>query len=174
MTTNKTFSERNRDAQDGVERHAFGEIAYVDNAGALITIRGTGTVDEKAVLVNSGYGFNLSKNAKAEVFALASGSDMSQKYVIPTLPRDKQRKWKENTGGVQNPTDPEKALEFNSKRAHVTDPNFAVAMSGIFEVKDGKVYIRGDIIVQGGIHTLDQFYGPDPVPNSATIPGFDP
>lgn len=173
MTTNKNFSERNRDFQDGLERHVWKNLAYLDKGGAIVTVRGTGTVDKDAVVLNMGHGFNLEDDSNTEVFLVAGGSDMAQKFAILTIPRDKQRKWRAGTGGVQNPLDAEKALEFNNKRAHVTDARFAVGTSGIFEVKEGKVYIRGDIVISGSC-TAAEFIGPDPVPGVPDVPGFDP
>jgi hypothetical protein len=105
-----------------------------------------------------------------------------------TLPRDKQRKWAENTGGVQNPVDPDKALEFNEKRTHLTEPNVAMTPDGLFEIKDGVMYIRCDVhisgnlfvggnIVCGGAVSARNFIGPEPRgtgPAPPDVPGFDP
>lgn len=171
MTTFRNFNERNRDIQDGIERHVWRKLTYMDKGGAVVTVKGTGTEDVDAVVLNTGHGFNLDDNSNTEVFLVSNGSDMAQKFAILTIPRDKQRKWKAGTGGVQNPLDPDKAIELNAKRAWSTDPNFAVGQ-GILEVKDGKVYIRGDLVVSGSV-TASRFIGPDPTPGSPNIPGFE-
>lgn len=189
MTTFKTFHERNRDTQDGTERHVFRKLAYMDSSGALVSVAGTGTEDVNAILINTGQGFNLDDDTNAEVFLLAGGSDMSQKFAIMTLPRDKQRKWGKGRGGVQNPLDPDKAVELNEKRVHSTDPNFAVGPQGAFEVIDGIAYFRvpvrfasdvqvvGSVQAGGNVSTAARFIGPDPIgtgPMPPNVPGFDP
>ena len=62
-----------------------------------------------------------------------------------TIPKDKQRKWKEEHGGVQNPIDDELALDFGKEKAHITKNEFAVGEDGEFEIdKDKNVYFRLD------------------------------
>ena len=188
MTTHKNFHERNRDAQDGTERHVFGKLVYLDKAGAIVTVNGTGTQDQEAIVLNSGYGMNFEDDENTEVFLVSSGSDKSQKFAIVTIPRDKQRKWGKGRGGIQNPLDPDKAVELNEKRVHATDPNFAVGQ-GLVEVIDGKVYIRanvqigGELLVNGqvqaggNVSTAARFIGPEPSGSGEApgpIPGFDP
>lgn len=188
MTTFKTFNERNRDVQDGTERHVFSALTYMDKSGALVTVKGTGTEDVDAVVVNAGYGFNLDDNSNAEVFLLAGGSDLSQKFAIMTLPRDKQRKWGKGRGGIQNPLDPDKAVECNEKRIHSTDPNFAIGPGGAFEVINGVAYFRvpvrfgadvqvvGALEAGGNVSTAALFIGPDPVGSGQqppAVPGFE-
>lgn len=175
--------------QDGLERHVWGSLKYTDASGAVMSVRGTGTNDEEATLLNSGYAFNVEDDFNTEVFLLAGGSDLNQKFAIISIPRDKQRKWKTGTGGIQSPVNPDKAVEFNDKRTQVTEDNFAVAMSGIFEVKDGVVYVRADVRVQGTVYangnveaggnvtTASFFIGPEPFGSGdapPAIPGFDP
>lgn len=189
MTTFKNFNERNRDAQDGTERHVYSKLAYMDKSGALVTVKGTGTEDVDAVLVNAGYGFNLEDDSNAEVFLLSNGSDLSQKFAIMTLPRDKQRKWGKGRGGIQNPLDPDKAVELNEKRVHSTDANFAVSPDGAFEIIDGVCYfrvpvrfaediqVRGSVQAGGNVSTAALFIGPEPVGAGQVppaVPGFDP
>lgn len=188
MTTFKTFHERNRDQQDGAERHVFSKLAYMDKSGAIINVKGTGTADDEAVLINTGAAFNLDDDTNAEVFLLAGGSDMAQKFAIMTVPRDKQRKWGKGRGGVQNPLDPAKAVELNEKRAHSTDPNFAVGPNGAFEVIGGVAYFRvpvkfsstievgGNVVAGGNVSTAASFIGPLPSgsgPTPPPIPGFE-
>lgn len=188
MTTTKTFDERNRDLQDNVERMMFDKLTYTDEAGAHIAVKGSGTQDDEIPVINTGFGFNLPEGTQAEVMVVADGSDVSGKMALMTLPRDKQRKWAESTGGIQNPLDPEKAVELNPKRTQVTEDNFAVSMEGVLEVKGGVVYIRGDlhvegdlfvggrIIAGGNVSTADRFVGPDPTGSGSpppAIPGFD-
>lgn len=171
MTTFGYFNDRTRDQQDGVERHTFGSLKHTDT-GAMVTLKGNGTQDDEVPVMYSGYGFNLADDADAEVFAFSLGSDTNNKYAVMTLPRDKQRKWAAGTGGIQNPLDPSKAFEFNDKRAHVTDPNFAVG-SGLLEIKDGKIFIRGDVVISGKATINEEVVTPVVSAGSETIPGFE-
>jgi hypothetical protein len=179
VTSLNRFGDRNRDMQDGIERHVWGEQEYLDGAGSIIRVRGTDTQDEEAVVLNSGHSFHLPKDSNTEVFLLAGGSDTSQKFAMLSIPRDKQRKWKEGTGGVQHPTDPARALEFNDKRSYIDDTGFATR-GGVFEVKDGKIYIRGELVVEGDISTAGTFKSPNAPKtpptiggSSVTVPGFE-
>lgn len=179
MTTDRTYGERNRDIQDIMERHVWGSLKYTE-AGAMLTVRGTGTRDEMVPVLNFGYSFNVTANYNTEVFTLADGSDTAQKFALPTLPRDKQRRWKEGAGGVQNPTDATKALEFNDKRTHITEDAFAVGLQGAIEVKDGVLYVRipvvfaQDLQVNGAVTTGALFRGPGiPVGGSVQIPEWE-
>lgn len=186
MTTFNQFTDRNRDMQDGIERHVYGAQEYTD-AGAIIRVRGTGTVDEEAVVLTQGYSFNLPQDYNTEVFLLASSSDTTLKYALMSLPRDKQRPWAEGVGGVQHPTDPERALEFNAKRTYVDDSKFATR-GGVLEIDGDNVIIRGNLrvsgdlvvngsIVAGGdISTAGTFRGPivtTGVPAPGPVAGFD-
>lgn len=126
MTSWNAFSDRNRDQQDGFERGVWGEVEYVDGAGAVMRIRGTGTEDEEAPILNTGFGFNLPKDSNAEVFMVSHGSDTNQKYVIPTIPRDKQRKWAEGAGGIQHPTNGDRAFEINNTDTWLKDGTFII------------------------------------------------
>jgi hypothetical protein len=163
--------ERNRDMNDGLERHVWGEQQYLDGAGSIIKVRGTDTNDEEAPVLNNGTSFNLPKDSNSEVMLLASSSDTTLKMAVLTIPRDKQRKWKEGTGGVQHPTDPEQALEFNDKRAHVTQNKFAIGDAGEIEVKGDTVYFRvkklvidGELIVNTKIKTPLSEQGREDIP----------
>ena len=144
MTDFQRFRERTRDIQDYNERGVWGALEYVNGAGAVVRIRGTDTIDEEAPLLNTGYGFNVPQDYNTEVVMLSLGSDTNQKYAVASIPRDKQRQWAENTGGVQNPIDPEKALEFGP--------------DGVW-VKEGTVFFGDDkgvkVTVSGGNVTLE-------------------
>lgn len=178
MTTFNRFPDRNRDMQDGFERGVWGKITYTNN-GATMTVRGTQTVDEEVVVLISMFGFSYGEDHNSEVFMFAGGSDTMQKYALPMIPRDKQRAWKEGTGGMQHPSDPERALEMNDKRAYMDDPNFATR-DGIFEVKDGTLYIRGDVFVDGDLSVAGNIRASGIVqgsivdsPASVTVPPFE-
>jgi hypothetical protein len=166
----ETFAGRNRDMQDTFERHVFSELEFTDT-GVVIRVKGNGTEDE-AIVLNLGYGFNLPKDSDTEVILATSGSDTGLKLALVSIPRNKQRKWKENAGGIQNPTDPEKAVELNEKRVHSTDDNFAVGKGGTLEVISGTVYVRGDIRCSGTVYASN-FKGPEPTPGTPNVPGFE-
>lgn len=186
MTTHKTFPERNRDMQDGIERHVYSKLKYLDKAGAVVTVKGNGTTDDNAIVLNGGYAMNYDDDENAEVVLLSVGSDRNQKFAMLCIPRDKQRQWKAKSGGVQNPLDPAKALEFNEKRTWATEPNFAIGQ-GLFEVVDGEVLFRvkvrfaddievgGKVQAGGNVETAAAFRGPEPSgsgPVPPAIPGF--
>lgn len=172
MTDFQQYQERTRDIQDGTERHVYGKQEYIDGAGSVIKVRGTGTIDEEAVVLNiGGVSFNLPENSNTEVILLAGGSDTQQKMAILTIGRDNQRQWAEGTGGVQHPTDADFALEFNGTRAHVTKAKFAVGENGTFEIDDGNVYIRGNVDIDG-VLTASQVRSPSFVNAIPNVPGF--
>lgn len=150
MTSFNHYRSRNRDQNDGVRRHVWGDSEHTDT-GTLLTVRGAGTLDEQVPVLNTGYGFNVPKNYNTEVMVVSFGSDTNNKYAIPSIPRNKQRPWKANTGGVQNPLDPGKALEFNPVRSHLREANVALGNGGEVELKDGKLYIRVDVIIEGNL-----------------------
>lgn len=173
MTTFNRFGDRNRDQQDGIERHIWSEQTFT-NAGSIIHVKGTDTEDEEAVVVNNGVGMHFPRDTNTEVYLFSSGSDTNQKIAMLTIPRDRQRVWEPNTNGIQHLTDPKRALEFNSKRTYFDDANVATR-DGIFEVKDGKVYIRADVFVDGDIGTSKNFRSPNPplTPPTAGGTGVD-
>ncbi|QIW87523.1 baseplate protein [Agrobacterium phage OLIVR4] len=125
MTTTKTFDERNRDTQDGFERHLFKRIDHTDT-GAFVSVEGSGTSEEDVPVMNTGYGFSLEDDTEAEVFLLGDGSDASNKFAIPTLPRNKQRKWPKNTGGVQHPTNSGKFVQLDDDSIWLKDGSFTL------------------------------------------------
>lgn len=143
MTDWNRFTDRNRDQQDGFERGVWGKLEYVDGAGAILKIRGTGTIDDEAPVMNFGYGFNVPENFNTEAFMVSHGSDTNQKYAIPTIPRDQQRKWPENTGGVQHPTDASRYIEFNGDEIHLKDGKFVLGNNRelTIEIAGGNVKI---------------------------------
>ena len=110
-----------KDRQDHVERGTWGSLQYVDGSGSHMSVRGTGTLDEEVSVMNLGYGFNLPADSNAEVVMMSLGADVNDKVAIPTLPKDKQHKWPSGTGGVQNPTDPNRRIEFNADETWVKD-----------------------------------------------------
>lgn len=165
--------ERPRDLQDGIERHVWAEQTYIDGAGSIIRVKGTDTEDEECAVLNiGGVSFHLPKDTNTEVVLLSSGSDTNLKLAVLTIPRDKQRQWKENTGGVQHPTNPNMALEFNDKRAHIVNAAFAVG-AGIIDIVDGRVTIRGDLVVSGETTVNKRVITPTVDAGTAVIPPFD-
>lgn len=175
MTSFNRFTDRNRDQQDGYERGLWGELEYVQGAGAIMKIRGTGvedgTLDEEVPLVNLGYAFNVSKDYDTEVVMFSLGSDTNQKYAMPTLPRDKQRQWPVGTGGIQHPTNPEKFVQLDDDSIwlrdgvfHVgNDKDVTITVSGgraTIEVNEFLVVaptigLEGDVVVKGNLAITD-------------------
>ena len=179
MTSFTRYRESHRDQQDHIERHVWGEQKYVSKAGSIIKVRGTDTKDEETAVtvVGSGSSFNLKKDHNAEVFLLAGGADTTLKLAMLTIPKDKQRKWKEEHGGVQNPLDNEWALDFGKEKAHVTKKEFAVGKDGEFEIDKSKnVYFRLDgekeHIVDGIGYINKILYTPQVVSGKKKPPGF--
>lgn len=180
MTTLHHFVDRDRDQQDGMlERHVWGSQTFVDGAGSVIKVRGTGTVDEEAVVLNQGMGMHVPDDTNTEVFLLNSGSDSTLKHAILSIPRDKQRKWGEGNNGFQAWNDPARAVEFNAKRTYLDDANVATR-DGVFEVVGDTVYIRGKLMVSGDVGAAGVFQSPNipltPPPiggGPVIVPGFD-
>jgi hypothetical protein len=126
MTDFTNFRSGQRDRQDATERGQWGERVNVDGAGSVMSVRGTGTVDEEVPIFNLGYSFNLSKDYNAEVIMLSLGGDVNNKIALPQLPRDKQHQWAENTGGIQHPTDASRRVEMNEDETFLRDGKFVV------------------------------------------------
>lgn len=143
MTTMKRLWHR--DLQDGEERHIFEEQKFEGGAGFYLVVKGNGTKDEETVVPSPfGIGIHMPKGTEAEVHLIYGGSDTNFKIALIDIPRDKMHEWKEGSNGQQKWDDPDVRLEFNEKRIHLTGK--AVALSaGNVEVKDGKVYLRGDV-----------------------------
>ena len=175
MTSFTQFRERSRDMNDGTERHVWGKLEYVKNAGAIIKVRGTDTEDQEAAVLNvGGVSFKVKEKFNTEVMLLASSSDTTLKMALLTIPKDKQRRWMEGHGGVQHPTDDTFALDFSDNLAHITQNKFAVGEKGEFEVKGDKVYIRAsEIIIQGELVVNKFIRTPDVVRGTKDIPGFE-
>lgn len=165
MTTERSFSGLNRDSQDGWETQLWGQVEYTNN-GAYMRVRGNATEEVDVAVLNTGFGMHLPKDSNAEVIMFSMGSDPNNKMVIQTIPFDKQRAWKENASGVQAATAKDRALEFNEKRAWLDDLAIALGRTGLIEIVDGKVYIRGDLHVKGEIKGV--------VTAPTTIPEFEP
>ena len=168
------YNGRSDDWQDGVERHIHSELEYHD-AGAIIKVKGTDSEDQEAnVLVMGGVGMNLKKDTDAEVFLLASSSDTHLKMAIQTTPFNKQRRWPEDEGGIQHPTDPEVSLHFSDKLTHVTKNKFAVGEKGELEVKEKNGYLRLDkVIITGELIVNKRVKTPEVVSGSEDPPGFE-
>lgn len=149
--------ERQRDQQDHVERHVWGDQTFENGAGSYMRLRGTDTEDEEVAVLNiCGVGIHLPKDSNTEVIVFGSGSDTNLKLAILTIPRDKQRKWPEGRGGIQHPTNPDIAIEFTDNGVRVIGASFATA-DGAFEVKDGHVKIRGDVTIGGNANVNGNF-----------------
>lgn len=168
------YRGRSSDVQDHHERHIWGEKEYI-SAGSIIKVKGTDTEDEEAAVLNiAGADFKLPKDSDSEVILLASSSDTNLKMAIQTIPRDKQRRWKEGDGGIQHPTDPEFALDFSDKLAHITKNKFGVGEKGEFEVKGSEAYFRvSKLIVDGELVVNKRVKTPEIVNGTEAPPGFE-
>ncbi len=173
MTSFASFAPRNRDLQDANERHSFESLEYIKGAGSVVKVKGTGTEDIEAPVINSGYGFNPEKGADSEVILIALGSDTNMKFALVQIPAEKQREWKEGRGGVQNPSDPDHALEFRNGQLHLTKGTFSVGDGGTIEVKDGQVIIRADATITGKLTVNGGIVTPTVTPgNDPNVPSF--
>lgn len=172
--TFQRYRERSRDVQDGMERHVWGEQEYIA-AGSIIKVRGTDTNDEEAAVLNiAGVSFNLPKNSNTEVMLLSSSSDTNLKLAVLTIPRDKQRRWKEGDGGIQHPTDPEFALDFSDKIAHLTKNKFGVGEKGEFEVRGDTIYLRAKkVVIEGELVVNKLVKSPEYTNGTEPIPAFE-
>lgn len=175
MTTYPGFGSTKYNDECVTECGVWGEKTYT-GAGAIIRVRGNDTEDKECeVLYVGSCSFKLPKDSNCEVTMVSSGNDTTLKVAVLTPPKDKQRRWKEDTGGIQHPTDPEHALEFNKTRAHALKDMFAVGPNGIFEVhgQDNAVYVRADkFIVKGEIITAKRVKAPEIVKGGEEPPGF--
>lgn len=156
MTDFTRYRSRTRDIQDQVERGVYGTWAEVPGAGSMMSVRGTGTVDEEVPIMNFGYSFRLPADSDAEVVMLSLGSDVNDKVALPTLPRNLQHPWAEGQGGVQHPTDPSRRLEYNADETWLKDGNYKLGNNREVEV-----------IVNGGNVTIN--IGPDATINAPNL-----
>jgi hypothetical protein len=93
---------------------------------------------------------------------------------VMTIPKDKQRRWEEGSGGVQHPTDAEFALDFSDKLAHLTKNKFAVGEKGEFEVKGEEMYIRSKkVIIDGELIVNKQVKTPTIAKGNEDPPKFE-
>lgn len=180
MTTKNTFSDRNRDLNDGLERHIFEKMEPVEGGGHILKVKGTGgSNDQEVVYLNvGGIGIHLPANTDAEVHLLSSGSDTHLKFGIVAIPHDKERKWPEGANGIQHWNDAERFLEFGKDRAYLKDKAVAIGEGGVLEVKGGKLYIRGDLHISGEIRAGGDVHTPtiratgSATPVAPVIPDF--
>lgn len=158
MTTDRRFSDRNRDIQDGTEVHVYSKKEYVKDGGSVVRVKGTGTTDDEVIVANSGYGFNLPEDSNAEVLVMADGSDMTRKIGFMQIPHDKQREWPEGTGGTQHPTDPSRFIEFNGDETHLSDGVFILGKEkgvkvtvsgGEITMEFTKLTLKGNVEIEG-------------------------
>jgi len=170
----QSFRERNKDLQDNLERHTYGELEYHD-AGSIIKVKGTDTGDEEVTVLTMGVGnFKLKKDHDAEVFLLASSSDTQLKVAVLQIPFDKQRRWPEGEGGIQHPTDPEVSVHISDKLTHVTKNKFAVGEKGELEVKEKEGFLRLDkVIITGELIVNKKIKTPLVETGSEDPPGFE-
>jgi hypothetical protein len=159
--------------QDGHERHVWGKKEYIE-AGSIIKVKGTDTEDQEAnVMVFGAADFKLKEDTDSEVILFASSSDTQMKFAMLTIPRDKQRRWPDDEGGIQHPLDPEFALHFAKELAHITKNKFAVGEKGEFEVKGGEAFFRvSKLIVDGELIVNKRVKTPEVVNGTENPPGF--
>lgn len=175
MTSYSQSPERSRDMQDMAERHIYSELEHVPGAGSVVKIRGTGSEDQEVPVMHTGYGMNLTKGSDAEVLVIGGGSDTNLKMAFVNLPADKQRAWKEGRGGIQHPMDPDVALEFKDGSLHLTKGELSVGEGGFLQVKDGQIYIRGNVTVTGKLTANEGIVTPNVYPGrDDKVPDFDP
>lgn len=170
MTTTKTFDERNRDTQDGFERHVFRKLDHTDT-GAIVTVEGSGTMDEDVPVINSGYGFNPEDDEELEVFLLSDGSDASGKFGVMTIPRNKQRKWPKKTGGIQHPFNADKFVQLDDDSIWLKDGKFtlgdnrslSITVEGnnvVIDTGGGELDIRSSKLMHNGVNIGDSHVHP--------------
>lgn len=181
MTSYVGPKETVRNNEIGYEVGVYGNITY--EPYPLITVRGNDTEDKECeIAFVGGCSFKLPKDANCEILMISSGNDTTLKIAVMTPPKDKQRRWKEKTGGIQNPLDPDDALEFNPKRAQMVKNMFAVGKEGTFEV-DGekksiiarvdKLIVTGELIANVRVKTPEIVNGKEPPPAFANPPEQD-
>lgn len=126
MTDFTRYASRTRDIQDLVERGVWGTRTDVQGGGSIMSVRGTGTVDEELPIVNFGYSFNAAADADHEVIMVSLGSDVDMKVALPTIGRQFQHQWTQGTGGIQYHEDANRRIEFNGTETILHDGQFIV------------------------------------------------
>jgi hypothetical protein len=154
---------RVNDLQDQIGRGSYGQWTAVDGLGAVMSVRGTGTLDEEVPIANLGYGFRLADNTDADVFMLSVGADVNDKIALPTIPRNMQYQWGVDQGGIQHPTNPERRIEFNSNETWLKDGSFKIGNGGevSISVSNGAVNITlnggADLQINGNVKINGNF-----------------
>lgn len=144
MTTANRFPDRNRDMQDGTERMLHASMKFEDGHW-YVTTTGTGDTNDKEMpwLALAGLGAHLPDGAEAEVFALSQGSDTHSKFAIHVTMPKKERKWPQGANGLQKLDDPDTALQFGKKRAHLDAKVWAAGKDGNVERdEEGNLWLR--------------------------------
>lgn len=145
MTSFNNFPDRNRDQQDGIERHIYSYIEHVKTGGRYMKAKGTGTQDEEIIVQSPwGLGGAYAKDTDAEVMVSSGGSDTNQKYGMVDTPVANMRNWKEGTNGIQSHQKATDALVFGEDVTSITSPHISLA-GGLIEIVDGKIYFRGEV-----------------------------
>lgn len=119
-------STHQQDLQDVAQLGVWGTKEELSSGGAMISVRGTGTVDLEVPIMNLGYGFTLPADSNSEIVMLSMGSDVDDKVAMLTIPRDLQHAWAEGTGGIQHPQDADRRVEFNGDETHLRDGKFVI------------------------------------------------
>lgn len=147
MTTFKDGADVVREGQDSTERHVFKELKFGDG-GATVSVEGNDTADGDCVVLSlGGVIHHLKPGTDAEVVLIGGGDDTNAKFALITGPRDKQYKSKPGQSWGQNPTDPNERVGYTDKGVRFASSKSIADMNGLFEIKDGKVYFRGDVVM---------------------------
>lgn len=159
-----SFTDKNdlkRNGQDSTERHGFSELTFGEG-GAVVNVQGNGTEDNECVVLSvGGTIMNLPKGTNAEVIMLGGGDDTNAKFAIVVGPRDKQYKSKPGEAWTQDPLNPDKRVGFTPNGVRVvSDGSIGIGNGGQVEVRDGKVYLRGQIFTEQPIQVGTVPYTP--------------
>lgn len=139
-----------RDIQDTIELHLFQFVEY-DKSLMFVTVNGTGTIDSKIPVINTGYSFNMPSQTEAEVLLLANGSSVNDKIALMLIPRDKQKQWRPRTGGIQSPETAEQVVEFNPLRTQIRGDRVALGNKGQIEIDGSTIILRGNVVIEGSV-----------------------
>ena len=151
MSTITSWVMRNKDAANNIELTVFESQNYKDSGG-YITVSGTDSKSLNIPVLNIGYSFNLPDKTDSEVLLLGDTSDVNHQIAIMTLPKNISKHWQPKTGGIQNPLDGDKNIEFNPKRVHIREDNVALGNKAQIEIQDNNIILRGDVIISGDLH----------------------